>query len=288
MAEHYGMAVIPARPKHPQDKPAAEGAVKFVTTWITAAIRNSKFFSLAELNKAIMEKLNVLNNEPFQKKGSSRSEMFFLQEKAYLHPLPAAHYELAAWKKATVQFNYHITVDHMQYSVPYKYIHRKVDVRITKDVIEAFFGNIRICSHKRLYGHPGQYGTTTEHMPKDHQEYLEWNGDRFIAWAEKTGVNAAAVTRAILSAARVEQQGYRSCMGLLKLGDKYGIERLEAGCRRALSFTPRPTYKIVKNILVTGQDKLLDEDADDGGGDEGMTQYGFTRGAEYYGGTSDD
>jgi transposase len=289
MAEHYNTAIVPARVRRPQDKPAAEGTVKLVTTWITAAIRNSKFFSIAELNRAIKEKLEALNNEPFQKKSGSRSEMFFLQEKMCLNPLPAAEYELAAWKKATVQFNYHITVDHMMYSVPYEYIHKKVDIRITKNVVEVFCGDTRICSHMRLRGHKGQYSTTAEHMPKDHREYLEWNGDRFVSWAEKTGVNAAAVVKSILASAKVEQQAYRSCMGLLKLADKYGMERLEAASRRALSFTPRPTYKIVKNILVTGQDKLPKDDDMGALGDGTETDiYGFMRGAEYYGGKTDE
>jgi hypothetical protein len=126
-------------------------------------------------------------------------------------------------------------------------------------------------------------------MPKDHREYLEWNGARFVSWAEKTGANAVAVVKSVLSAAKIEQQAYRSCMGLLRLADRYGIERLEAASRRALSFTPRPTYKIVKNILVTGQDKLPeDEDMPIDGGETESDEYGFTRGAEYYGGKKDE
>jgi transposase len=287
MAEHYDTAIIPARVRHPKDKPAAEGSVKYVTTWITAAIRNSKFFSLEELNRAIRKKLDELNAAPFQKKQGSRSEMFFLQEKSYLHSLPATHYELAEWKKATVHPDYHITVDYMHYSVPYEYIGKTLDVRICKNVIEVFFGELRVCSHRRLYGHPNQYDTVTGHMPKEHQEYLAWNGDRFISWAKKIGPHTCATVSCILDAARIEQQAYRSCMGLLKLSDKYGMIRLEIACKRALSFTPRPTYKIVKNILVTGQDKLPDE-AGKSDENDSSDEYGFTRGSGYYGGGDND
>jgi transposase len=287
MAEHYDLAIIPARVRRPQDKPGVEGSVKVVTTWITAALRNEKFFSLKELNDTIELKLRELNDRPFQKKEGSRSEMFSRQEKSFLHPLPATRYELATWKHATVQFNYHVSVDSMQYSVPYEYLRHKVDVRVTRDIVEVFYGEMRICSHKRLYGHPSQYSTVPLHMPKDHREYMEWNGDRFIKWAEKAGVNTTTVVRAIFASQKIEQQGYRSCMGLLKLGDRHGVDRLESACERALSFTPRPTYKIVKNILASGQDRIADEDMKHDE-DASANEFGFTRGAGYYGGKKND
>ena len=174
-------------------------------------------------------------------------------------PLPATSYERATWKQATVQFNYHISVDKMQYSVPYEYIKQKVDVRVTRNVIEVLYHNTRICAHKRLYGCPGQYSTIETHMPEDHQKYLKWDGNRFIAWAEKIGVHAVMTIKSILASYRVEQQGYKSCLGLLKLADRYSVERLEAACKKALSYTPHPSYKSIKNILATGQDKLTDE-----------------------------
>ena len=125
-------------------------------------------------------------------------------------PLPSTPFELSSWKIATVAPNYHISVDKMNYSVPYEYIKRKVDVRMTRNTVEIFFDGNRICSHRRLYGRPNQYSTNEEHMPKDHQKYIQWNGDRFIKWAEKIGVNAAMVVKAILSGYKVEQQGYKS------------------------------------------------------------------------------
>ena len=168
----------------------------------------------------------------------------------------------------------------MQYSVPYEYIKQKVDVRLTKSTVEVFYNQNRIASHRRLYDHPGQYSTVEAHMPEEHQKYLKWDGSRFIQWAEKIGPATAATVRSILSAHKIEQQGYRSCMGLLKLADKYSVERLENACTRALSFTPQPSFKSVKNILATGQDKL---DPAKNEKKDISTQYGYVRGAAYYG-----
>lgn len=281
MAEHYGTAVIPARVRKPKDKPNAEGSVKIISTWIIAALRNQRFFSLVELNEAIREKLVVFNSKPFQKKEGSRLSVFLEEEKPMLLPLPAASYELATWKIATVQFNYHISVDKMHYSVPYEYIKHKIDVRITRNVIEIFFNNLRICSHPRLHGRLGQYSTVTDHMPEDHKKYTQWNAARFISWGESVGPNTAITVRAILSSHKVEQQGYKSCMALLKLADKYSFPRLEAACAKALSYTPRPGYKNIKTILTTGQDKVAVEAANLV--KDNSATHGLTRGASYYG-----
>ena len=205
MAEHYNTAIIPARVRAPKDKPNAEGTVGVISTWITAALRNEQFFSLAELNQAIREKLEEFAHRQFQKKEGSRYEIFMGEELPLLAKLPATPYELAEWKQATVQFNYHISVDGMLYSVPYEFIKRKVDVRITDTMIEIFYSHNRIASHRRLHGRKGQYSTVTEHMPVDHQQYLEWNGDRFRNWAQRIGTNTYKVVNAILASQRVEQ-----------------------------------------------------------------------------------
>ena len=159
MAEHYQTAIIPARVRKPKDKPNVEGAVNIISTWIIAALRNQKFFTLAELNQEIKVKLDEYNNRPFQKKDGSRLSIFLEEEKPLLISLPAAPFELAEWRQYTVQFNYHIVVDKMHYSVPYEYIKQKVDVRLTSNMVEVFYHNNRICSHKRLYGRAGQYST---------------------------------------------------------------------------------------------------------------------------------
>jgi transposase len=280
MAEYYDTAVIPARVRKPKDKPNVEGTVGVISTWIIAALRNEKFFSLQELNKAIKEKLQAFNQKPFQKKEGSRYSIFVEEEKPFLMPLPTTPYELATWKTATVQFNYHISVDKMHYSVPYEYIKHKVDVRVTRNIVEVFYQNHRICSHPRLYGRPGQYSTVEAHMPEDHQNYIHWDAERFISWAQQIGPNTETTIRAILVSHKVEQQGYRSCMALLKLADKYSVSRLEAACKKALLYTPNPSLKSVKTILSTGHDKVTEEKTVT---NNESAAYGFTRGADYYG-----
>lgn len=281
MAEHYGTAIIPARVRAPKDKPNAEGSVNSISTWIIAALRDEQFFSLAELNRVIRQKLEEFNKRLFQKKEGSRSELFRDEELPLLAPLPATSFELADWKQATVQFNYHISIDGMLYSVPYEYIKRKVDVRVTDTTIEIFYNHNRIASHKRLHGRKGRYDTILEHMPEDHQKYLEWNGDRFRKWAERIGNNTYKVVDAILTSKRVEQQTYKGCMGLLKLADKYSVERLEAACEKALSYTATPSYKSIKNILTAGQDKSVNTDSEMKS-ENTQNKYGITRGADYY------
>lgn len=282
MAEHYNTAVIPARVRKPRDKASAEGTVAVVSQWITAAMRNEQFFSVGELNAEIQKRLKDYNHAPFQKKEGSRFSLFNEEEKMFLMPLPPNAYELSQWKIATVQFNYHVSVDKMLYSVPSEYIKQKVDVRITKSIVEVFYNDNRVCSHKRLYGRPGQYSTVAAHMPPDHQKYLQWDGDRFISWAEKIGPCTVITVKSILASFKVEQQGFKACMGLLKLADKYSVGRLEAACKKALTFTPHPSYKSVKNILQTGQDKQPASEPPVKS--QKPDAHGYTRGAQYYGG----
>ena len=283
LAQHYNTAIIPARVRTPKDKPNAEGNVGHVSTWITAALRNEQFFSLAELNTAIRKKLKKYNDAPFQKKDGSRQQLFLEDEKPLLMPLPTTRFELSELRTATVQFNYHIAVDKMYYSVPYQYIKDKVDVRMTDTTIEIFKNHRRIASHKRLYGRPGQYSTVTEHMPQDHQKYLEWNGDRFREWAETIGINTYKVVDCILTSGRIEQQSYRACMGLLKLAERQTPQKLENACARALKYSNSPSYKSIKNILSA--DKTVQpEFARPAKTQDSEEQHGITRGAGYYGG----
>ncbi len=277
MAEHYGTAIIPARVRKPKDKPNAEGSVNNVSTWITAALRNEQFFSLPELNAAIRVKLEQFNANPFQKKEGSRRGLFLGEEMPLLSSLPATRFEPCDWKTATVQFNYHIAVDRMYYSVPFQYIKEKADVRVTDSTIEIFIHHNRIASHKRLYGRPGQYSTQSVHMPESHQKYLEWNGDRFRRWAETIGPNTYEVVNALLTSGRVEQQSYRGCMGLLKLAEKHSAQKLETVCKKALTYSKAPSYKSIKNLLATMKDIPPAETRK-----EPAQNYGITRGARYY------
>ncbi|MGD9570030.1 MAG: hypothetical protein AB7V48_17255 [Sedimentibacter sp.] len=157
--------------RKPKDKAHTEGTVGIISTYILATIRNQQFLSLTELNESIKERLEFFNNKPFQKKEGSRFTAF-AEEKLFLLPLPQRQFELSKWKIATVGPNYHISIDNQNYSVPYEYIKHKVDVRITKNVIEVFFDGNRICSHPRLYGRFGQYSTVESYMPSNHQKYV--------------------------------------------------------------------------------------------------------------------
>ena len=229
-------------------------------------------------------KLEQFNTKPFQKKPGSRKSVFLEEEKEYLLPLPKQPYELAIWKIATVQYNYHIAVEKMYYSVSHEYIKQKVEVRLTRRVVEVFFQGTRICSHPRLHGRPGQYSTTVEHMPDDHQKYLAWNKERFLSWAKNVGPHSEVVVTAILESHKVEQQGYRACMALLKLADKYSLKRLESACARALTYTPRPGFKSIQTILQSGSDQMAQEIPEKE--NPKNKTHGFTRGAAYYGGES--
>ena len=287
-AEHYNTAIIPARVRHPKDKPVAEGSASRISTWIIAALRNKQFFTMDSLNREIRRKLDEYNNRPFAAKEGSRSELFRDEELPLLAPLPAAPYELASWKKAKVQFNYHITLDFMHYSCPYVFIGKEVDVRVTDSLVEIFYGPNRIASHRHLRGRKGQYSTIQEHMPEKHQHYQEWNGDRFRKWARNIGTNTYKVVDSILTSKAVEEQTYLTCRSLLKLSDAYSPERLEEACHKACQFTRNPSYKSVRNILAamgdrearTGSDISMERVADP------HSRYGITRGAEYYGGDS--
>lgn len=281
MAEHYGTAIIPARPYSPKDKPSAEGTVGVISTWIIAALRNRKFFSLHELNIAIQEKLVEFNTKPFQKKNGSRLSAFEDEEQPYLQPLPASMYEIAVWAIATIQPDYLINVDGNKYSVPHVFIGKQVDVRYTGKAIEAFFHNNRIASHTRRYGICDPV-ILPEHMPESHRQYLAYTTTNFLEWANGVGRFTETVMKALLAANKVERQSYPSCKTLMKLADKFSVERIEDACERALAYTPSPSLKNIQMILKTGQDRVKPEI------DKNMSrpsgQYGITRGAAYYGG----
>ena len=277
MAEHYQTAVIPARVRSPKDKATVERNVGIISIWITAALRNQQFLSLWELNAAIRLRLNEFNLKPFQKKDGSRA-VIFEEEKMFLLPLPEHHYELAAWKIATVQFNYHVTVDGGNYSVPYEYIKQKVNIRLTKRLVEVFYAGNRITSHIRLYGRRGQYSTCEEHMPKEHREYTAWNGERFLNWAEKMGEHVKMAVHVFLSRNQIEQQGYKACIALLKLSETYSALKLEQACQKALSFTRHPSLKSIQIILKAEKDNPPKTTA----APAETNASRFTRGKEYY------
>lgn len=253
MAEHYGAVIIPARVGKPKDKAKVESGVLRVEQAVLAPLRHRTFFSLADLNEAIRDQLKILNNRPFQKLDASRQILFETLEKPALKPLPVRPYAYADWKKATLNIDYHLEVDHHYYSAPYQMIHQALDVRFTDTLIEIFFKGRRVASHRRSY-HRGGYTTLPEHMPKAHQKYLEWTPSRLIQWAATIGPQTQKLLSFILENRPHPEQGYRSCLGVLRLKDRYNSQRLEAACARALAVKAY-SYKNVESILKHGLDR---------------------------------
>lgn len=277
LAAHYKTTVIPARPVSPRDKAKVESGVLIVERWILARLRNLTFFSLAELNLAIAELVTRLNEKPFQKLDGSRKSMFLELERGELLPLPETPYQFARWKKARANIDYHIEVEYHYYSVPYRLIGQQLDVRLTATVVEVFNGGVRITSHIRSYK-KGGFTTKEEHRPKAHRRYMDWKPSRIIAWAEKTGPATRKLTEAILAKRTHPEHGYRSCLGLLRLGERYSPQRLEAAAARALR-TGAHSYKSVKSILEKGLDQLPEEED---APQLPLIDHGNLRGSGYY------
>ena len=279
MADHYDTTILPTRVRKPKDKAAVEGAVGDCTIAIVGKLRNRKFFSFKELNEAILKELDTFNSKPFQKKEGSRKSVYMDEELPFMKPLPKYPFELSEWKQAKVQLNYHISVEKMNYSVPYEYVGNYVDVKLTKSTVTVYYKMSQICSHDRLYGRVNQYSTNESHMPENHQRFL-WNKDRFIRWAVSIGENTAKVVQKLFDRYKVEEQAYKGCMSLLKLSDKYGKTRLEDACQLALEHISQPSYKNIRMILQSNQDrnkKTKDPQKE-------STEYAFVRGKDYYGG----
>lgn len=285
MASHYGTVVIPARVRRPKDKASAEGTVGVISTWILAALRNRQFFSLRELNKAIREKLIEFNAKPFQVKDGCRESVFIQEEQQLLLPLPDTAYELATWTTATVAYNYHIQIEKRYYSVPFEYIHHKVDVRISSRMIEVFYQANRIASHRRLESNNERYQTSFEHMPKDHQEYHRWDASRFLEWGQSIGAHTEKAIKSILASYRVEQQAYRTCMAVLSIEKKHGADKLENACQRALAYTPNPSFRIIKTIITADEQRVTNEQAHESAQN---SEYAINREAGYYGRTENE
>lgn len=287
LANHYNTALLPTRVLAPKDKAAVEGSVGALTRRLASKFRNKRFFSLYELNKAIRKELDEFNNKPFQKKDGSRYSVYTEEELPFMKPLPGFRYEYASWKIATVQLNYHISFDKQNYSVPYAYVRKKVNVRSTDSVVEIYYQGTRICSHKRLYGRKGQYATNIDHMPENHQLYSEWDSNRFKRWAQNIGPNTREVVDKMFSAYRVEEQAYKGCLSLLKLADKYSSDRLENACAVALAHIPSPRYKNIRLILEAGQDLPKESEPSEESTDS-VNKYTHLRGASYYGGDNNE
>jgi transposase len=277
LARHYGVAVLPARARRPRDKAKAEVAVQMVERWILAVVRHRSFFSLAELNREIARLLERLNTRPFKKLPGSRRALFEQLDRPALRPLPAQPYVFAEWKKVRVNIDYHVEVDGHYYSVPYPLVRKQLEARFTARTVECFYKGQRVASHLRS-PLKGRHTTVGEHMPASHRHYAEWTPQRLIRWAEKTGPATAAVIQTIIERRVHPQQGFRSCLGILRLGKGFGEERLEAACRRALRLGAC-SYKSIESILRQGLDrKALPEPQEQ----ELSIEHTNLRGSQYY------
>jgi transposase len=254
LAEHYGTTVLPARPAHPRDKAKVEAAVLVAQRWILARIRNQTFFSLSELNARIAELLDELNDRPMRVYGASRRQLFERLDRPALGPLPTERFAYGEWKHAKVNIDYHLEYDHHYYSVPYALLGEMLEVRATRTTVEIFRGRERETSHARSYER-GRHTTKAEHMPKSHQKHSEWSPTRIVRWAESIGPETAKLAGAILVERPHPEQGYRSCLGILRLSKRYGQERLEAACARAMTAGAR-SYRHVESILKHGLDRI--------------------------------
>ncbi len=255
MAEHYGVAVMPARPYKPRDKAKVEVGVQIAQRWVVAALRQRRFYSVAELNEAIVELRDRINNRPFRKREGTRASLFAELDRPALQPLPQLRYQLAEWKKVRANIDYHVEVDRHFYSVPYQLVGEQLEARFTVSTVEMFYHGVRVASHPRSSA-PHRYTTVAEHRPKSHQAHLEWTPSRLIHWAESVGPGTAQVIVRILETKPHPEMGYRACLGILRLAKAYSAERLEAASQRAWRLQAC-SYGSLSNILKNSLDRQI-------------------------------
>lgn len=253
LAKHYRTAIVPARPRKPRDKAKVEAAVLFATRWIIAKLRNAKFFTLAELNDAIAICVATMNNRVSRHLGSSRRALYETLEKDILKPLPAEPFEFAEWKEVKVGLDYHVEIDKHYYSVPYALLKEKLWARMTAKTVEVFHKGARIATHVRSSSNR-RHTTLGEHMPKSHRRYAEWTPERIKRQAAEIGHSTGILVEIILREKTHPEQGFRACLGILRLTKSYPPERLEAACQHALAIGAR-TYRSVVSILKTNSDR---------------------------------
>lgn len=260
MAEHYNVAVVPARVRKPKDKAKVENGVLQAQRRILAVLRNRAFFSLEELNEAIIQEVERLNRRPMTNIGKSRYDLFMEIEKSALKPLPAERFEIYKWKRSKVHIDYHVEVEKSYYSVSYRLIGEYVDVRYNTKIVEIYHNNKRVASHLRTYK-KGEFVTEKNHMPYGHRQYLEWTPERIKSWGSKIGSHTRMMIEKIMDGRVYPEQGFRKSLGIIRLSQRYTPERVDEACKRALSVDAY-SYRSVKSILEKGLDKVvyLDEE----------------------------
>ena len=259
LAAHYGVTVLPARSRKPRDKAKVENGVLVVERWILARLRNQRFFSLEEANRAISALLVDLNQRPFKKLPGCRHSVFIELDRPALKALPADRYQFAEWKIARVGIDYHVEITGHYYSAPFRFARQEVDVRFTATTVEIFHRGSRIAAHARSLL-KGRHTTIDAHMTPAHQQVAGWNAKRLLDWAQKVGPNTHATVESMLGQRKHPQQSYRACLGVLRMGGDYSNPRLEAACSRALALNAA-NYRSVSSILKNGLDKQIQTEA---------------------------
>jgi len=285
-ATHYGTTVLPARPGRPKDKAKAEVAVQIAQRWVLGRLRKRKFFSLEELNEAIFQQVDDLNGRTMKTYNASRRELFERLDRPALLALPQQRFVITEWKKARVNIDYHVEVDKHYYSVPFTHAYDcrtgqrvEVDVCTSAGTVEIFLRNQRIASHPKS-SDPGRHTTQSSHMPVSHRAHAEWSPSRLIDWAATIGPKTAELVQAILTERYHPEQGYRSCLGILRLRKKYGAERLEEACAKAVAARAR-SYRHVESVLKTGLDRMAPA-ANNTNNDTARPTHQNVRGSHYY------
>lgn len=279
LAAHYQTAIVPARPYKPKDKAKAEVAVQVVERWILARLRHQTFFTLAALNQAIGELLEDLNQRPFKKLPGSRQSQFEQLDKPALRPLPISRYQYAEIKQARVHVDYHIEYDKHYYSVPHPLVKQEVEVQASNSTVAIYQHGKRLASHSRSH-RQGGHSTCPEHMPEGHRSFHEWSPERFLAWAADIGVETREVVKHLLAEPRHREQSYRRILALLSNAKKYGGDRLNTACGRALLINS-PTRSSVESILKHGLDQIEASPAADQV-ELSLNNHENVRGADYY------
>jgi len=253
MAAHYGTAILPTRVRKPRDKAKVEVGVQVVERWILARLRNQRFFSLAELNAAIAVLVTDLNARPMRRLAVSRGQLFEELDRPALSPLPAEAYVYAEWRIRRVSLDYHVDVDGHYYSVPHRLLREQIEARITARTVELFHKGERVAVHQRG-GARGRHTTLAEHMPRAHRRHAEWTIERIRKEAETIGAATATLVDVILRNRPHPEQGFRACLGILRLVRTYNRDRVEAACARGLEIGAR-SYGSVQSILHHGLDR---------------------------------
>jgi hypothetical protein len=258
LSDYYHCPIIAAAVRAPRQKNVAEKSVDVMTTHIIAAMRDLQFFNIEDYNQELLKKLSIINSDRFKKKDSSRKELFEF-ERTFMSALPAVPYEFATWREGKVQLNSCVALQKMFYSVPYKYIGEKVDLRITGSKVEIFHNRCKIAEHPHLHGRLGQYSMVKEHFPEYSNAYSEWNKDRFVRWASKIGPSTAELITSLFDHYPIEQQGYSGAKSILLLSNRYSAQSLEAACRIVNSNHGKPRYKNVRAVILSGQEAARHE-----------------------------